>query len=189
MDPSESDCGVPNACARTVPSWLVLLDNAPTGLMFLLGAAILWPVGEAWALAYLAYSALSIVLFWMRICPSCHHHGTRACPCGYGALSARWFPARRGGRSRFRAVFRRNILLVLPSWFVPLGVDACRLWRGFPSTGLWLLVAFCVVGFVCTPLVSRFAGCRSCALRKECQWMSRAATDHDLRRHGHDLSR
>ena len=169
MTQEKEACGIPDTCSRAIPLWLVLLDNVPTLTMYALGTAIMWPLGWAWAVAYLAYSFVSIVLFWMRICPYCHHHGTLACPCGYGVLSAKLFPPRRN--RDFRMVFRRNIILVFPSWFVPAGAGAYLLWKAFTWPSLWLFVAFCVVGFALIPLISKLVGCRNCSIKEECPWM------------------
>ena len=174
MSTEKESCGVPEACARAVPGWLVLLDNVPTLAMYLLGAAILWPLGIGWAAAYLLYSAVSIVLFWKCICPYCHHYGTRACPCGYGVVSARLFRSKRDAGEDFRSVFRDNIGVVFPSWFVPPAVGLCLLWWEFTPARLWLLVAFCVVGFALIPLISKLVGCRNCSVREDCPWMKPA---------------
>jgi hypothetical protein len=110
MDESVADCGIPNTCARVVPMWLVLLDNIPTFLMFSLGTILLlyicWPI----AVVYCVYSIASIPLFWLFICPYCHHFGTMACPCGYGKLSAKVGPSKAGkGGKTFADVFKYNI--------------------------------------------------------------------------------
>ena len=36
-----ADCGIPDACERIVPTRVVILDNAPTVVMFILGAALI----------------------------------------------------------------------------------------------------------------------------------------------------
>ena len=163
-------CGIPVVCARTVPGWLVVLDNAPTAILFVLGAALLAPLGRLFAALFLAYCALAIVLFWRRICPSCHHFGTRACPCGYGVIASRFF-RRRPGRD-FKQVFRRNIAIMFPCWFVPLGPGVWLLYSRFSTGSLVLLCAFCFVGFVAIPLIAKLVGCRNCGLKNDCPWMA-----------------
>ena len=166
-----TECGIPRDCSRAIPVWLVLLDNVPTVVMYGLGTALIRPTGMAWAVAYVAYSCFSIVFFWMRICTHCHHYGTLACPCGYGAISARLFASKRDQGREFRSVFRNNILVVFPSWFVPLGVGGYLLWSQFTAARLCLFSAFCLVGFVLIPLISKLAGCRNCSIKDECPWM------------------
>ena len=165
-----ADCNIPNNCERVVPAWLITLDNAPTAVLFLLGTAILWKIGPLWALLFLAYCCLSIVLFWRRICPWCHHFGTTGCPCGYAKIASRLFK-RRTGRD-FKQVFRRNIVVVFPCWFIPLGVGIYLLWTDFGRGFLYLFLAFCLVGFVLIPAISKFVGCRSCEIKDQCPWMS-----------------
>ena len=167
----KSGCETPESCARTIPTWLVLLDNIPTLTLYVLGAAILLPFGILWAWAFFLYSILSVVLFWKRICPYCHHYGTRACPCGYGIISSLFFKSKNSNGNEFRKVFRRNIAIVFPSWFVPFIGGGYLLWNNFSISRMWLFVAFCTIGFVIIPLVSKFVGCRNCSIKDECPWM------------------
>jgi hypothetical protein len=167
-----ADCGIPNVCERPIPAWLIVLDNAPTLAMFGLGTALIWPVSPPGAIVYLAYCALSIVLFWARICPYCRHFDTRACPCGYGVVASRLF-RRKEGRD-FQTVFRRNIGIMFPCWIVPLVGGGFLLGRDFSKGALWLFVAFCIVGFVLIPGIAKLIGCRNCRLKDECPWMKGA---------------
>lgn len=177
MRPENDSCGIPDACTRAVPAWVVALDNIPTVVMYALGAAILWPIGKTWAVAYVAYSLFSVFLFWIRICPYCHHFGSRGCPCGYGVVSAKLCQPRKVSGTSFRAVFRKNIGIVFPSWFIPLGVGGFLLWRDFSRPLLWLVVAFCAVGFAFIPLVSKLVGCRNCTIKQDCPWMTKEKPD------------
>ncbi len=163
-------CGIPNACERMVPTWLIVLDNAPTIVMFLLGSALVWNLNSLFSMAYLVYCGLSIILFWRLICPWCHHFGTTGCPCGYGRIASRLFK-RKTGRE-FKRIFKQNICIVFPCWFIPLGTGIYLLWTGFNSALLYLFLAFCLVGFVMIPAISRLVGCRSCNIKDECPWMS-----------------
>ena len=72
---------------KKIPLWLVLLDNIPTIILFVLGFLIVNQVSSIGAVAFGAYALFSIVWFWAKICPYCHHYNTLACPCGYGAIS------------------------------------------------------------------------------------------------------
>lgn len=166
------DCNIPNGCNRVVPARIIVLDNAPTAAMFILGTAIVWEVGALPALLFLGYCLLSIVLFWNRICPWCHHFGSRGCPCGYGRIAQRLFERKAG--KEFRNIFRRNVIVVFPCWLVPLVVGLYAIWMEYSRTTLSLLLSFCFVGFVMVPIVSKFAGCRSCGMRLQCPWISHA---------------
>ncbi len=159
------------ACGRRVPLSLVLLDNLPTVLLYALGTMIFFRFGIAWGFPFAAYAAASLVWFWARICPACAHHGTAGCPCGYGAISARLFGKKSG--VDFKKTFRRNIVFLFPLWFLPPALGAYLLVTDFSAVLLAELVAFCVIGFVLLPLVSRLVGCRNCAIKADCPWMNR----------------
>jgi hypothetical protein len=168
------DCSIRNDCERVVPSWLVLLDNIPTGIMFILGAVI---VGFIWlpcAMLMMLYNLSSIIMFWGLICRRCHHFGTRACPCGYGVLAARYFNKKEGGS--FRKIFKKNIIVMYPCWFIPFGAGIYLLCKG-SSNVLPIFIAFVVVSFILIPAISRFVGCKGCELRKDCPWMSAEAAE------------
>ncbi len=166
-----ADKGDRAACGRVVPAAVVVLDNVPTVLLFVLGSFILARLSAAAGLLYLAYSISSIVWFWARICPYCRHFDTLACPCGYGAISARIFKRRTG--SGFRKIFRKNIVYLFPMWFVPPAAGAYALAVDFSVPLLILVVAFAVDGFAVIPLISKLVGCKNCEIRAECPWMER----------------
>ena len=127
---------------RKIPLWLVLLDNLPTSLLFLLGVLIIYQVTLFGAIVFGIYAIFSIVWFWAKICPYCHHYGTYACPCGYGIISSGFF--KRKEEKSFRKVFRRNIAVQYPNWFVPLGVAVYLMITSFSVTTFVLTVSFSV---------------------------------------------
>jgi len=170
INPEDANCGIPNACERTVPAWLILLDNIPTLGLFMLGAILAgilwWPL----AIIILLYDFLAIVMFWGLICRHCLHFDTKACPCGYGLVAPRYFKKLEG--KNFREVFRKNIIIMFPSWFIPLGVGIYLLFARFSQPTLMIFLVFLVVGFILIPAISRFVGCKGCDLQKECPWMA-----------------
>jgi hypothetical protein len=169
-DVNETHCGIPIACERIVPAWLIALDNAPTVVMFFLGSALIWNISPIFSMAFFVYCDLSIILFWRLICPWCHHFDSSGCPCGYGKLASRFF-RRRTGRE-FKKVFRQNICIMFPCWFVPLGAGIYLLWTQFSYAMLNLFLSFCLVGFILIPAISKFVGCKSCTIKADCPWMS-----------------
>jgi hypothetical protein len=174
MKSENKNCGIHDACERIVPSWLVFLDNVPTAIMFLLGTMLVGIVWWPLAVFMLIYNLLSIVMFWAFICRYCQHFGTRACPCGYGVIAARHFSRKEG--SSFRKVFRKNIAIMYPCWFIPLGTGIYLLYARFSSEILMIFVAFVMVAFAIIPAISRFVGCKGCGLKEQCPWMSPEAT-------------
>jgi hypothetical protein len=153
-----------------IPLWLVLLDNIPTILLFILGFLIINQLSTLWAIIFAVYAFVSVVWFWARICPYCHHFGTYACPCGYGAISYKLFE--RKDSKAFQKVFKRNILIVFPNWFVPFGIAIYLLITDFTAHILILTIIFSVIGFVIIPLISKLVGCKNCEIKDDCPWMT-----------------
>jgi hypothetical protein len=172
MKEETTRCSIHDSCERIVPLWLVLLDNIPTAVLFLLGAAIMGFVWWPLSILMMLYNLSSIILFWRFICPHCHHFGTRACPCGYGVAAARCFVKRDGGD--FRKIFRKYITVMYPCWFIPFAAGLYLLYRGFSGTLHTLFSAFVLVGLVFIPLISKLVGCKGCTLKDQCPWMSAA---------------
>lgn len=166
----QKECGIHPKCTRVVPSWIVLADNIPTFSMFVLGTILIWMIWWPFAVAYALYCGLSIVLFWGLICPYCHHFDTRACPCGYGVLAPMVFKPKEG--KDFRAVFRQNIAIMFPTFFIPPVAGAVLLYYDFSYLVLGLLIAFAVVAFAIIPLISKFVGCKGCEIKDQCPWMT-----------------
>jgi hypothetical protein len=164
------ECGIPAECERVVPLWIILLDNVPTAAMFVLGTILVWRLGWLFGAAYLVYCVLAIVAFWGRICPWCHHFNTHACPCGYGAVAPLLFDARKG--RDFRSVFRANIVVMFPCFFVPAIAGAWLVWNGSARSTVAILAAFCILAFVAIPMISRLVGCKGCDIKDECPWMT-----------------
>lgn len=156
--------------SRRIPIWLVLLDNIPTIFLFILGFLIINIISNVAAILYTIYAVVSVIWFWARICPYCHHFETYACPCGYGFISSRLFS--RKDSSLFQKVFKRNILIVFPNWFIPLFVGLYLLIRQYSVKILVLLIIFSIVGFLIIPLISKLVGCKNCEIKEDCPWMT-----------------
>lgn len=157
-------------CIKIVPLWLVLLDNIPTLAMYILGTIIISKFSMMFAISYVLYSLLSIIWFWAKICPYCNYHGTSGCPCGYGKLSALFF--KKVNSNNFRKVFKRNIIAVYPSWFIPPVFGFYLLISSYSTGFLMLNISFALVGFVLIPLISKKIGCKDCAIREDCPWVN-----------------
>jgi hypothetical protein len=155
---------------RKIPVWLVLLDNVPTLLLFLLGFLIINQASLTGAIAYGIYAISSVVWFWARICPYCHHYDTFACPCGYGVISARIF--KRRDSKHFKRVFRRNIVVQFPNWFAPVSVALYMLIKEYSASMLLLTILFSLIGFVIIPVISKQVGCKNCEIKEDCPWMA-----------------
>jgi hypothetical protein len=156
--------------SRKIPLWLVLLDNIPTLLLFILGFLIINQISAIVAIIYGSYAIFSVIWFWAKICPYCHHYNTHACPCGYGIISSLLFKKRE--TLSFRKVFKRNLLIVFPNWFVPTGFAGYLLITHYTKNILILTIVFSIIGFIIIPLISKLVGCKNCEIKEECPWMS-----------------
>jgi hypothetical protein len=156
--------------SREIPLWLVLLDNMPTILLFILGYFIINIISTAAAIFFAIYAVGSVVWFWARICPYCHHFKTYACPCGYGIISSKIFSPK--DSTLFQKVFKRNILIVFPNWFIPFFVGLYLLITQYSNKVLTLMILFSIIGFLIIPLISKFVGCKNCEIKEDCPWMT-----------------
>jgi hypothetical protein len=156
--------------SRKIPLWLVLLDNIPTILLFILGFLIMNIISTIAAILLAVYAVFSVVWFWARICPYCHHFETYACPCGYGIISSKLFLRR--DWSFFKKAFKHNILIMFPNWFIPFFVGVYLLITNYSSKVLVLIIIFSTIGFLVIPLISKLAGCKNCEIKDDCPWMT-----------------
>ena len=155
--------------AKKKPMWLILLDNVPTLTMFILGTIIISEISVIGAAGYLSYAFFSIVWFWAKICTYCYHYGSKSCPCGYGVVSSKLF--KRRFDNSFIKVFKGNLGIVFPNWFVPFGVAMYLLVTQYTQHIFILTLAFSFIGFVVIPVISKYVGCKSCEIKDECPWM------------------
>ena len=155
---------------RKIPLWLVLIDNIPTLVLIIIGIVIINHLSSSGAVIYAIYAFASILWFWAKICPFCHKFGTQACPCGYGIISSKLF--KRRDPHSFQKVFKRNIFIVFPNWFVPLGIAIYILIMDYSVRVLYLTIIFSLVGFIIIPLISKQVGCKNCELKEDCPWMT-----------------
>jgi hypothetical protein len=161
----------PTPChSRKIPLWLVLLDNIPTIFLFILGFLIINIISIIAAILFAIYAVVSVIWFWARICPYCHHYETHACPCGYGIISSKLFS--RKDSSLFKNVFKRNILIVFPNWFIPFFVGIYLLITQYSVKVLVLMIIFSIIGFLIIPLISKLVGCKNCEIKEDCPWMT-----------------
>lgn len=155
---------------KKVPLRIIVLDNIPTLILFVLGFLIVYKVSLSLGILYGFYALFSIIWFWSRICPYCHQYNTLACPCGYGIVSGRLFKKKES--KSFRKVFRKNIIIQYPNWFIPLGFAVYLIVTKFSYQTLYLVIAFSIDGFIIIPSISKIVGCRNCDSKEDCPWMT-----------------
>ena len=157
------------------------IDNLPYIFMTILGAMVfiigLETSTTKWLLAglYVFYGiagALWIIIF---VCPYCHYYDTRACPCGYGQISAKLCKVR--DQSRFIEKFKKHIPVIIPLWIIPIVAGIVFLFQNYSLALLLLVVLFAIDAFLILPLLSRKYGCAHCPQKDTCPWM-RKETKH-----------
>jgi tryptophan-rich sensory protein len=152
-----------------------IIDNLSYFFMTVLGALVFVTGLESgttrWLLAvvYVLYGiagALWIIIF---VCPYCHYYGTRACPCGYGQVSAKLCAIR--DQSRFIEKFKKHIPVIIPLWIIPVVTGIILLLKNFSWIMLVLVLLFAIDAFLVLPLVSKKYGCAHCPQKSTCPWM------------------
>lgn len=152
-----------------------LVNNTAYIVMILLGAAILLTGyggsagGWVSAIAYIAYGTAGAVWIMVFVCPYCSYFDTRACPCGYGHIAARF--CSRQTIECFDDKFKKHIPVIVPLWFIPIVAGVVLLIRSFSLSLLVLLIIFAINAFVILPLVSTKHGCKECPQKSTCPWM------------------
>jgi hypothetical protein len=159
----------------TVQVWF---NNVPYIVTVILGASIVWHSWNiAFSLLFVIYGAIGTVWFIVFICPRCGFHATKACPCGYGIISAMF--VRRKNSSQFNRAFLRNVPVLFPIWVVPIYAGVRGMMRSFSPMSLIMLVMFIVISWVVLPLVSKRHGCLYCPNRDQCPWMGKTSAVYE----------
>jgi len=166
---SEKNNKIMDGCGSKLPLWFVILENIPTVSMYIFGTVIVSILSVYIGIILLLYSIITTIIFWAKICTCCIHYGTKACPSGYGYLSSKFF--KRQKNKNFKKVFKRYVLLLLPSWFLPVIVGVYLLINDFTIKMFILLAVFSVIAFIIIPLFSKISGCRNCKEKNNCPWM------------------
>lgn len=153
----------------------VLFDNLPYAALVLLGAIIsaagISSTPWRWIAAgvFTLYGVVGAAWIIVFVCPYCHFHGTRNCPCGYGEIAAKVRPKK--DDALFTRKFRQHIPVLFPLFFLPAIAGILFLVRDFTIWMLVLVLAYSLNSFVLLPLVSRKYGCAHCPQKNACPWM------------------
>ncbi|MFO8050456.1 MAG: hypothetical protein R6V01_02000 [Thermoplasmatota archaeon] len=142
-------------------------DLLPHLFTITLGSLVMFSCSVWLGIGYLVMSLLGVVWFWATICTRCRAYGSRACPSGYGRISALLFPMRKGD---FKRAFKRNIFSVALQWFVPLIVGIVCMFLHYSMVKVYLFTAFILVAFIYLPLASKGRGCSRCTQKGHCPW-------------------
>jgi len=152
-----------------------LFHNIPYIVMTVLGAIVLGMAlsSSVWGLIsgiiFMLYGIIGTIWIMIFVCPYCRYWNTRACPCGYGRIAAKF--RKKKSVEAFSEKFKKHIPVIVPLWFIPILVGVPFVIRSFSWALLVLLVVFALDAFVVLPLVSRKYGCKGCPQKETCPWM------------------
>ncbi|MBW7992561.1 MAG: hypothetical protein FVQ84_21450 [Planctomycetes bacterium] len=154
-----------------------LFHNIPYIGMTVLGAIVLGvaPGGSIWGIiagiAFLIYGLAGTLWIMVFVCPYCGYWDTKACPCGYGRIAAKF--RKKKPIECFSEKFKKHIPVIVPLWLIPVLVGVPFVIRSFSWTLLGLLVVFAIEAFVILPVASTKHGCKECPQRDTCPWMKK----------------
>ncbi len=153
------------------------IDNLPYILMMILGALVFIIGSESstikWLFAglYVFYGIAGALWIMIFVCPYCHYYDTRACPCGYGQISAKLRKVR--DQSYFIGKFKKHIPMIIPLWIIPVVAGIIFLLKNFSLWLLFFVVLFAIDAYLVLPLLSRKYGCAHCPQKSTCPWMKK----------------
>jgi hypothetical protein len=79
---------------------------------------------------------------------------------------------KRGTEKSFKRVFKRNIWIVVPNWFIPFIIAIYLLITQYTIDILIFAISFSLIGFVIIPVISKQVGCKNCEIKEDCPWMT-----------------
>ena len=155
-------------CPRKLGARIIIADNTPTVLLWILGAFLIFQVHWLLMVLFIIYIPFSVLWFWRFICTHCALYESKCCPCGYGSAAPKLFLFR--DEKDFKKAFNKNIGIVFPYWFAPLFAGIYLLMYDYSDLTFIIFIAAMIDAFVVIPGVSRLVGCGSCASKDSCPW-------------------
>lgn len=147
----------------------MIMHNLPEFIMYVLGAIIMSYLGLKVLIIFVVYTVFSTLWFMRFICTYCPHYDKLKCPSGYAMVAAKLFKKR--NMSKFHTMFKRHIVVVFPTWFVPVIAGIYLLIIELTIEVIVLLIIFILDAFIILPWASRTYGCNHCELKDKCPWM------------------
>lgn len=152
-------------CYENYPCWIVFISNLFQIVIYAAGAHILFQLGLAWLIVYLAYIVFLEIMLLKRSCANCYYHG-KHCAFGKGKLSGLFF--RRGSTKRFTQL-EMTWKDIIPGFLVsliPIVTGIVLLILKFN----WLLLTLVILLFILTSAGNAFVrgklACKYCKQRK-----------------------
>ena len=153
-----------NGCYENYPLWMVILSNALSISIYILGAFILYGLGIIFSVLYLVFCLVMEIRLMKKGCVNCYYYG-KTCAFGKGLLSSYFF--KRGNPELFT---QKNVswYTVLPDFLVflfPLAGGIIILINKFSWIILLLMIIILILGSGGNAFIRSFT-CKHCRQRE-----------------------
>ncbi|VVC03584.1 Uncharacterised protein [Candidatus Burarchaeum australiense] len=147
------------------PLWIVLISNFFSLAVYLLGTFVMYQLGLAWLVAYLAYVACLEFRLLKGSCVNCYYYG-RTCAFGKGRLSCLLF--KKGDARKFacRQITWKDILPDFLVSLVPMAAGVILLVHEFSWLVLGAILLLAVLSFAGSAFVRGSLACKYCKQRE-----------------------
>lgn len=153
-----------NQCYESYPGWMVVLSNALTISIYIIGAFILYGLGIIFTALYLLFCLFMEIRLLKKGCVNCYYYG-KTCAFGKGRLSSYLF--KKGDPELF---YQEEVswYAVLPDFLVfliPLAGGIILLFINFNWITLILILTIIILSLGGNPFI-RSLSCKHCQQRE-----------------------
>ncbi len=153
-----------NQCYESYPGWMVVLSNALTISIYIIGAFILYGLGIIFTALYLLFCLFMEIRLLKKGCVNCYYYG-KTCAFGKGRLSSYLF--KKGDPELF---YQEEVswYAVLPDFLVfliPLAGGIILLFINFSWITLILILTIVILSLGGNPFI-RSLSCKHCKQRE-----------------------
>ena len=146
----------------------LILSNFLNTSTYALGTILMYFLNPYYAILYVIFCIIAIILFLKLICTYCPSYGRARCSSGYGRAAAYLF--KKGDRRKFSKMFKIYIPFLSIIWFLPLISSLFLLINEFSWALVVIVILFIIISFIVLPYYSRVHSCKKCPNKKECPW-------------------
>ncbi len=146
----------------------LILSNFLNMSTYTLGTILIYFLNLYYAILYILFCIIAVILFWKFICSYCPSFGRARCSSGYGRAAAYLF--KKGETRKFSKMFKLYIPFLSLIWFLPLISGIYLLLSEFSWTQIIILILFIIISFIILPYYSRIHSCKKCPNKKVCPW-------------------
>jgi len=149
------------------PLWIVLVINAVTVLAYAIGAYLLFLVGTAWGILYIAYLLFLEFRLYRESCVSCYYYG-KLCAFGKGKIAARFFEV--GDPNKFfeKELSPSDMIPQFLALIFPMAAGIILLFRTFSWEIFALMLLPPAIWFLGNPIIYGKLACPHCKQGRIC---------------------